>query len=131
MVVTSRPDGHPEEPFMMGGVISNPQETVHESTILELCPMLSSCTSPIHDKCLTFQLLSVDDCGLLAIWLVVDSPLNIEGVVAHTIDTMNATAPGRDPRLICLRSLRSGHQCQQPLEDLLGSPRPDNARSPI
>ena len=103
MVVTSRP-GHPEEPFMMGGVISNPQETVHESTILELCPMLSSCTSPIHDKCLTFQLLSVDDCGLLAIWLVVDSPLNIEGVVAHTIDTMNATAPGRDPRLICLRS---------------------------
>ena len=63
MVVTSRPDGHPEEPFMMGGVISNPQETVHESTILELCPMLSSCTSPIHDKCLTFQLLSVDDCG--------------------------------------------------------------------
>jgi len=105
MVVTSRPDGHPEEPFMMGGVISNPQETVHESTILELCPMLSSCTSPIHDKCLTFQLLSVDDCGLLAIWLVADSPLNIEGVVAHTIDTMNATAPGRDPRLICLRSL--------------------------
>ena len=94
----------PRRTFYDGRGDFNPQETVHESTILELCPMLSSCTSPIHDKCLTFQLLSVDDCGLLAIWLVVDSPLNIEGVVAHTIDTMNATAPGRDLRLICLRS---------------------------
>jgi hypothetical protein len=102
MLVTSRPDGLPEEPLVMGGVISNPQETVHKSTVLELCPILNSCTSSIHDKCSTFQLLSVDDCGLLAIWLVVDSPLNIRAAAARTVDTMNAA---KDPRLTCLRSL--------------------------
>lgn len=98
-----------------GGIASH--QLVHSSAVLCLCPMTDSCGSTRGNA--SFQLASVDDRGLVAIWLVSEmqsaggTSLSqataavasaSHGNVSHFDETLIGLRSGGTLRLACLRS---------------------------
>jgi|TARA_B100000482_G_scaffold181868_1_gene155404 hypothetical protein len=96
---------------------SESYQPIHSSAILNLCPMADPFASIRGNA--TFQLVSIDDRGLVAVWLVVESAVdNVSlfqstvdlrstnhGSVSHMDESLVGLRVGSNLRLTCSRSL--------------------------